>query len=108
MLQQLGDHIPAAKDRARSCAARALAATDEVLKRDLLDRTAIGGPWARSPAHSAVTADAHQSSTGENACSWPNHESDSRQIDQRLFGQAPSGAVSSEFRPILRRGSARL
>jgi hypothetical protein len=37
MLQQLGEHIVAAKERARSCAERARTVGDEALKRDLLD-----------------------------------------------------------------------
>jgi hypothetical protein len=37
MLQQLGEHIVAAKERARSCGERARTVGDEALKRDLLD-----------------------------------------------------------------------
>jgi hypothetical protein len=37
MLQQLGEHILAAKERARLCAERARTVTDATLERDLLD-----------------------------------------------------------------------
>ena len=37
MLQRLGEHIAAAKERARLCGARALTVTDETLRRDLRD-----------------------------------------------------------------------
>ena len=36
MLHQLGEHIQAARERAAECSQRALAATDEVLKAELL------------------------------------------------------------------------
>ena len=36
MLRQLGEHIQAARERAAECRQRALAATDEVLKAELL------------------------------------------------------------------------
>jgi hypothetical protein len=37
MLRQLGEHISAAKERARECSERALAATDEALRADFAE-----------------------------------------------------------------------